>query len=486
MANEIKKTVKLDVQVEGESRLKRLQADLRKTLNDLDKAREKLNGAAQDETKKLNTKIKLLQKEADLRRQLVSDQRVYLNDLNKQLQKHREALALEQERSRSEAMRSAQSAGSRKFWSQDVWQGNVISNVYRRYGLRGQLLRGYSASEEQAARIGQERRALSERLEENRAEIAGTMFKLRRGATVAERSDAAVALARLKRERADLGGMLKDVSGKEAASLAAAKTSATAIGVMNVATKAAKAVANSFVDAFRTVSGISLSIKDNFRDILSRVTQMTSKTGVASYASGTTLFTNAAARQLQLRYGLTGGQAYAFGKARGALNIQSDEDLLYMNARQRQTMIQLMQKQEQWYAKLESSGTLENIQQMQLDFDMFKEEMAVDFLQWIGENKDLILTVAKGTLNVLKLLVQALGKPMTFFGIDYSGSSYGAGSTALSDAVSSGTGSVYNKNVKMTSTFNAEGVLSDQRELEQWFENRMTQEYRKVAEGNAY
>ena len=143
------------------------------------------------------------------------------------------------------------------------------------------------------------------------------------------------------------------------------------------------------------------------------------------------------------------------------LGIKSEEDLMYMNQSQRAVFVQLMERQQSFYDKLESSGVMRNIQEMQLDLEMFKQEMAVGFLEWMSENKDVILSVAKGILTVLKALITDLGKVFTFFGMDVSDMSYGAGSSKISDAAAAGSSASYKNNyVNMNMTNNANGVYS--------------------------
>ena len=152
-----------------------------------------------------------------------------------------------------------------------------------------------------------------------------------------------------------------------------------------------------------------------------------------------------------------------------------------MTGRQAAAFRQYMQKQEEWYSKLESSGVLEDIQEMQLDFKLFKQELSVDFLQWMGENKDVIMTVAKGTLTVLKGLMQVLAKIFTLFGIDYSSNSYGFTSAGLSDSIAAN--SVSNNNsrtVKITSTNNVNGVFN-QPQMEEFLNEKLNETIRSAA-----
>ena len=196
---------------------------------------------------------------------------------------------------------------------------------------------------------------------------------------------------------------------------------------------------------------------------------------------GTSLITNSQARQTQLKYGFTAGQTYAFTQASSMLGIRNDEDLAYMNPKQRQVFQTLMQKQEQWYAKLEASGVLEDIQQMQIDFAMFKQEIGVEFLDWIGKNKETIMTVLKGMFNVLKVIVQVLSTVFSLFGIKAPDMSFGYNSTALSDAVAAGTATTTNnKNVNVSMRNNVNGMFN-QKEMEDFLNERLNTTFRAAA-----
>ena len=176
---------------------------------------------------------------------------------------------------------------------------------------------------------------------------------------------------------------------------------------------------------------------------------------------------------------MTGGQAWAFNQASSALNVSGIEDLLYMNAGQRAVFVQYMQRQQQFYERLDRTGVLQNIQELQLDFKLFKEELAMNFLEWVAKNKDLILTVMQLTFNVLKGLLQVLGKVATLFGVSYDYNAYSFGSTAMSDASALNT-SVSNRNVRVTMTNNVNGVFN-QPEMESFLNEKLEAAVRSAA-----
>lgn len=212
-----------------------------------------------------------------------------------------------------------------------------------------------------------------------------------------------------------------------------------------------KNILNSINNTFKTTLHISLNIKDNFNDILKYIGEYTSKTGIASYDVGTSIFTNVQARNMQLKYGITGSQSWALSQTMGTLGLSSDEDLLYMNATQRELFTSLMNKYSRWYDQLQSSGVLNNIQELQLEFQLFKQEFAVELLNWFGENKDVLLGAIKVIAEVLKWIA-----------------------TAVVNIASWLTGSkTVNNNISINQSNSATGVLTSQGDMQSFFQEQM-------------
>lgn len=254
------------------------------------------------------------------------------------------------------------------------------------------------------------------------------------------------------------------------------------LAMLKAFTKAVKFYVNTakyVAHTFETISGITLGIKANFADVNNQMSKtLNPYTGAASYSTAS-LTVNAAARRTQLTYGITGAQAWGFNQASTMFGVSGIEDLLYMSAGQRAAFTQYMQRQEQMFGRLERSGVLESIQEMQLDFALFKQELSMQFLEWIANNKDLILGVMKLTLNVLKGLLTALSKVATLFGIDTSNNTYGFGASAMSDA-SSINSSVSNRSVKVSMTNNINGMFG-QNQVEQMIDEKNEALVRAVA-----
>ena len=196
------------------------------------------------------------------------------------------------------------------------------------------------------------------------------------------------------------------------------------------------------------------------------------RSGIATFATGTSLITNAAAREQQLKYGLSSSQNYAFTKAKEMLNIQSDEDLMYMNADQRERLLAYMEQYSRFYDELESSGTLQSIQEMQLEFQELKEELAMEFLSWVAENKETIMAVIKGGFEFIKFIANAIMAIINILTFGSQGKEYDLYSKASDEANNNTTDNSKHTQINMNinTTNNATGVLGSQEALDQYQE----------------
>lgn len=436
MPNQVNKKLKVTVDVDGLKNLKDVQTAIKVTQDEI----ERQAGIAKKYHGVIKTNAEALKKQhAEILKGLREQEKVYKKIADEEERLTRKRIAREQAQKLLEK-RAVISEARRR---QDLWMRPSVKGFFNEY----------------VSPVTKWRREL-----ERQRNIEDEMTTLSvKGETEEVRADAAAKAS-----------AAKAAGGKAARNLAGA-------AAVSAVWKGLKTIGNGIKDTFQSILGSSISIKGMFHDILNDVSKITDMyTGMATY-SANSLVVNSTARNTQLKYGMTGRQAYAFSQASEMFGVRTDEDLFYMTGRQAAAFRQYMQKQEEWYSKLESSGVLEDIQEMQLDFKLFKQELSVDFLQWMGENKDVIMTVAKGTLTVLKGLMQVLAKIFTLFGIDYSGNSYGFTSAGLSDSIAAN--SVSNNNsrtVKITSTNNVNGVFN-QPQMEEFLNEKLTETIRSAA-----
>lgn len=219
--------------------------------------------------------------------------------------------------------------------------------------------------------------------------------------------------------------------------------------------KGGKYLDNQMVKIANKIAGFFKSV---WSGIVSNIKEMMSEKGVASYNMGTSLFTNAQARQMSMKYGLGAGQTYALDQSMKMLGMQSDEDLMYMNTAQKAKFNELMTKYSAWYDKMESSGFLQNVQEAQLELKMFKQEVAMKFMNWFAQNKDTIMAVVKGTLKVLEVLANAIFSVLKIFGVGSSAST----SSALSSEQLNNATTNNNNLMNINNTVNANVTTSNQ------------------------
>lgn len=434
MPNQVNKKIKIAVEVDGQKKLVDLQAAIEATEKELVRQKEiaeryhgRVKTQAEEKQKILNEYI------AGLNEQLEAQKR--LDKFEEEAARRSKARALAAE------IQSKRTAIAQRRQTEDFWAKPSFKGAWNMWASPSMKLR----------REIQHQRDIEDEM---------TVLSVK-GESQQVRADAAAKAAAAASAGKAASGKLAGVTAVTMV-LRGIRTTVRAIG-----------------NVFSQVLGQSISIRGIFSDILKNTADTANLyKGMGTY-SGNSLVVNSAARQTMLKYGMTGRQAWAFQQANEMFGISSDEDLLYMTGAQRQAFAQYMQKQQEWYDKLEQSGALRNIQEMQLDLKLFKQEMSMEFLQWIGENKDTLMTIAKTTLTVLKGLVQILGKIFTFFGIDYSGSTYGWSSSAMSDASNSVTNTT-NRSVSVKMTNNVNGMFN-QNEMEQFLNDKLETAVRSAA-----
>ena len=182
-----------------------------------------------------------------------------------------------------------------------------------------------------------------------------------------------------------------------------------------------KKIADTFNDILKDTMGISLSFKDILTDVTKRIGEaLDMRTGIATYSMQTSLFTNREARERQMRYGISAGQTYALTQTMQMLNMQNEEDLMYMNLQQRAVFQELMSKYQSWYEQLNENGVLREVQAFQLEFNLFKQKLAMEFLTWFAKNKDAIFDTIKVIANFIMQLTTAFTRFVTMFFSDKS------------------------------------------------------------------
>lgn len=191
--------------------------------------------------------------------------------------------------------------------------------------------------------------------------------------------------------------------------------------------------------ALKTFDVLGINIKNMFRDVINNIAENLSRTGMASYDTTTSLFTNSEARSQAMKYGISSSTNWALTKTAGMLfggTGNLDENIAYMNPAQKEMFATLMSKYSSWYDQLQSTGVLQRIQEFQLDFAMLKEELAIDFMNWFAQNKEIILGAITGTFSVIKAISSVIVGIANFLGGVKSSDSVLNGSKAITVNIS--------------------------------------------------
>lgn len=240
-----------------------------------------------------------------------------------------------------------------------------------------------------------------------------------------------------------------------------------------------------FNSTLNALTGISVKVSNVFENILGDMSNFIKAASTSDF--GTSLIASSISRSQQLRYGLTGAQNFALSQTMSMLGISGEEDLMYMNTGQRSLFTSYMEKYINWYNEVSSSGVLQDIQLMQLDFKMFRQELAMDLLNWISQNKDTIMDAVKATISAAKWIAEILLNIIKFFGNIgtglFGGSSSvsidSANATMTSDRLLSGYSSTNNSksvSISMSNTISGSGDVNSIREELNNFGDRLVKE----------
>ena len=240
-----------------------------------------------------------------------------------------------------------------------------------------------------------------------------------------------------------------------------------------------------FNSTLYALTGISVKVSDVFKNILGDMSNFIKTASTSDF--GTSLIASSSSRSQQLRYGLTGAQNFALSQTMSMLGMSGEEDLMYMNTGQRALFTSYMEKYINWYNEVSSSGVLQDIQLMQLDFKMFRQELVLDLLNWISQNKDTIMDAVKATISAAKWIAEILLNIIKFFGNIgtglFGGSSSvsidSANATMTSDRLLSGYSSTNNSksvSISMSNTISGSGDVNSIREELNNFGDRLVKE----------
>lgn len=128
------------------------------------------------------------------------------------------------------------------------------------------------------------------------------------------------------------------------------------------------------------------------------------------------LLSNVNTRENAFSYGFSASESYGFDKAKQMLGIQSEEDLMYMNATQKLKFEEVMTKYSEKYDALYDSGFFDKYLEFQIEMEEFKLDMQMEIIEFFMENKGTIKKFMELSMKAMEFIVEALGWLMDFFG----------------------------------------------------------------------
>ena len=164
------------------------------------------------------------------------------------------------------------------------------------------------------------------------------------------------------------------------------------------------------------------------------------------------LLSNEKTRNLAFTYGFSGSQAYGYDKAMSVMGLQSEEDLMYLNPKQRQKFFDSMTNFTEKYDELYDKGFFDEYLNFQYEMAEFKEDVKLEIVQFFMNNKDLIKDGMKAIMVLSKGALEALTNIVKFLGIDSRDASDRV--AASTDIINSYANNSRTTDVKIDNTFN--------------------------------
>lgn len=166
---------------------------------------------------------------------------------------------------------------------------------------------------------------------------------------------------------------------------------------------------------------------------------------------------NAHTRQLAFTYGFSGSQAYGYDKAMSLMGYSSLEDLMYANTKEQKMFREIFTNYTDKYNKLYDSGFFSTLVEYNVDMNNFEEELKMQVVQFIVDNKDLIHDGMEAIMSIAKIALQYTSKVIDLIQLLNPFKSYKSSyeSATTGDIIKNYTTS--NKSVKVDNTFNYTG-----------------------------
>ena len=229
----------------------------------------------------------------------------------------------------------------------------------------------------------------------------------------------------IKRQTSDKGAIedaIKTVSASEATSeniatlkklrekLDELNTTKTAKNVLDSKNKVKSEITSFFVNTFKDIAS---KVGDFFlNEMKAAIEELQS---IASYDLTTSSTYSSNAWSMLKEYGVTGSDAYALQKSMSDIGVSSQDELMeaLMQPNVANRFAERMAYWQDNYSDAQETGKA--INDFILEWQDFKEELMMDFVDWFADNKDSIKTALKFGITVLEGLAKIIGDIVAFF-----------------------------------------------------------------------
>lgn len=122
----------------------------------------------------------------------------------------------------------------------------------------------------------------------------------------------------------------------------------------------------------------------------------------ASRYSDSSKLYNSDITSLKWNYGFNSSQAYAYSKANSITGVNSMEDLWKLTSEQREFYSQMFDRYLNQYEKWQESGFLQDFQDFQIEWSLFKENLEVEVVEFFMDNKNTIKSLLTSLMQFLE------------------------------------------------------------------------------------
>lgn len=150
---------------------------------------------------------------------------------------------------------------------------------------------------------------------------------------------------------------------------------------------------------YRGIEEIGRNIKDKIESLYDNAISLIDK--ASRYSDSSKLY-NSDITSLKWNYGLNSSQAYAYSKANSITGVGGMEDLWKLTSEQREFYSQMFDRYLNQYESWQENGFLQDFQNFQIEWSLFKENLEVEVVEFFMNNKDNIKSLLTSLMQFLE------------------------------------------------------------------------------------